>query len=54
MFMKKFEIKAFSYEEAKLKALENGITIIRNVTPSFKNEKPVDFDAFALNLAIKS
>jgi hypothetical protein len=45
--MRKFEIKAFSYEEAKAKALENGMTIIRNVTPSFKNEKPVDFDAFA-------
>ena len=52
--MKKFEIKAFSYEEAKAKALENGITIIRNVTPSFKNEKPVDFDAFAQSMLKKN
>lgn len=47
MFMKKFEINAFSFEEAKQKALDLGITIVRNVTMSFKNEKPEDFDAFA-------
>lgn len=45
--MKKFEINAFSFDEAKAKALEMGITVVRNVTPSYKNERPVDFDAFA-------
>lgn len=47
MIMKKFEINAFSLEEAKAKALEMGISVIKNVTTSFKNEKPVDFDLFA-------
>lgn len=45
--MKKFEIKAFSYNEAKEKALEMGIAVVRNVTPSYKRDMPVDFDAWA-------
>lgn len=52
--MKKFEINAYSFEEAKAKALEMGITVVRNVTPSFKNEKPVDFDDFALAMLKKN
>lgn len=35
--MKRFEIKAFSLEEAKVKAAEMGMTVVRNVTQSWKN-----------------
>ena len=35
--MKRFEIKAFSIEEAKAKAAEMGLTVVRNVTMSWKN-----------------
>lgn len=45
--MKKFEIEAFSLEEAKQKALDLGITVIRNVTISYNNENPEDFEVFA-------
>ena len=54
MIMKKFEINAFGLEEAKAKALEMGISVIRNVTPSFRNEKPVDFDLFAEEMLKKN
>ena len=37
--MKKFEIKAYSLEEAKEKAAEMGLTVVRNVTQSWKNAK---------------
>lgn len=52
--MKKFEINAYSFDEAKNKALELGITIVRNVTPSFKKEHPVDFDEFAERMLVKN
>lgn len=52
--MKKFEINAYGYEEAKQKALDLGITIVRNVTQSFKKEKPIDFDAFAQTMLTKN
>lgn len=52
--MKKFEINAFGLEEAKAKALEMGISVIRNVTTSFRNEKPVDFDLFAEEMLKKN
>lgn len=52
--MKKFEINAYSLNEAKEKALANGVTVIKNVTPSFKNEKPVDFDKFAEDMLKKN
>lgn len=35
--MKRFEIKAFSREEAEAKAAEMGLTVVRNVTQSWKN-----------------
>lgn len=35
--MKRFEINAFSIEEAKAKAQELGLTVVRNVTMSWKN-----------------
>lgn len=35
--MKKFEISAYSIEEAKEKALEMGITVMSNVTKSWRN-----------------
>ena len=54
MNMKKFEITAFSLEEAKAKALEMGVTVIKNVTQSFKNERPVDFDLFAEEMLKKN
>lgn len=52
--MKKFEINAFSFDEAKAKALEMGMTVVKNVTPSFKNEKPVNFDDFAERMLKKN
>lgn len=52
--MKKFEINAYSFDEAKNKALELGITVVRNVTPSFKKEHPVDFDEFAERMLAKN
>ena len=54
MFMKKITINAYSFEEAKQKALEEGITVVRNVTPSFKKENPVDFDVFAQQMLEKN
>ena len=35
--MKKFTVNAFSYDEAKDQAAENGLTIVKNVTASWKN-----------------
>lgn len=52
--MKKFEIEAYSFDEAKAKALEMGMTVVKNVTPSFKNEKPVNFDDFAERMLKKN
>ena len=52
--MKKFEINAYSCNEAKQKALEMGLTIVRNVTSSFKKEQPADFDEFAENILKKN
>ncbi|MDD7757425.1 MAG: hypothetical protein PUJ51_23540 [Clostridiales bacterium] len=52
--MRKLTIKAYSFDEAKQKALEEGITVVRNVTPSFKKENPVDFDVFAQQMLEKN
>lgn len=52
--MKKFEINAYSYKEAKEKALELGLTVVRNVTQTYKKERPVDFDAFAERMIVKN
>lgn len=58
MFMKKFEIKAYSLEEAKEKAVEMGLTVVRNVTQSWKNAKsPIadkDFKIFAVDMLEKN
>lgn len=52
--MKKFEINAYSFEEAKEKALALGITVIKNVTPSFRKNAPADFDKFAEEMLKKN
>lgn len=54
--MQKFVINAFSFDEAKEKALENGFTIVRNVTLSYKNENPSDenFDTFCESILKKN
>ena len=52
--MRKLTINAYSFDEAKQKALEEGITVVRNVTPSFKKENPVDFDVFAQQMLEKN
>ena len=52
--MKKITINAYSFEEAKQKALNEGITIVRNVTPSFKKETAEDFDEFAQRMLEKN
>lgn len=52
--MRKMTINAYSLEEAKAKALEDGISVVRNVTPSFKDKNPVDFDAFAQEMLEKN
>lgn len=51
--MKKFEINAYSLDEAKAKAAEMGITVMKNVTPSWKKAgMPVDeeFKTFAAEM----
>lgn len=48
--MKIFEIEAQCFDEAKTKALEYGIKIIKNVTSSFELEKPSNFNEFAENI----
>ena len=52
--MKKFEIKAYSLEEAKEKAVGMGLTVVRNVTQSWKNAKsPIsdkEFKIFAVDM----
>ena len=56
--MKKLEILAFSLEDAKLKAFEQGITIIKNVTKEWKESgqpilaKPLDI--FGANILEKN
>lgn len=52
--MKKITINAYSFDEAKQKALNEGITVVRNVTPSFKKENPEDFDEFAQRMLEKN
>lgn len=58
MSMKKFEIKAYSLEEAKEKAVEMGMTVVRNVTQSWKNaNSPIsdkDFKIFAVDMLEKN
>jgi uncharacterized surface protein with fasciclin (FAS1) repeats len=45
--MKRFEINAYSLEEAKAKAAEMGLVVVRNVTMSWKNAgSPVTDKAF--------
>jgi hypothetical protein len=44
MIMRKFEVKAFSQDEAKEKALEFGLKVVKNVTMSWKSA-----DAPAIN-----
>lgn len=55
--MKKFEIQAYSLDEAKEKAQDMGIIVTTNVTQSWKNEKcPIndkDFKAFAVAMMEK-
>lgn len=56
--MKRFEINAFSLEEAKAKAAEMGLTVVRNVTVSWKNAgAPVtdkSFKEFAVDALAKN
>ena len=55
--MKKFEVMAYSLEEAKEKAQDLGIIVTTNVTQSWKNAKcPIsdkDFKAFAVEMLEK-
>ena len=52
--MKKFEINAFSIAEAKEKAFNMGINVIKNVTLSYNNQNPTDFDQFAEDMLKKN
>lgn len=56
--MKRFEIKAFSLEEAKTKAADLGMTVVRNVTMSWKNAgSPMsdkNFKTFAVDVMQKN
>lgn len=56
--MKRFEIKAYSFEEAKAKAAEMGLTVVRNVTVSWKNAgSPISdksFKEFAVDSLAKN
>lgn len=54
--MKKIIVNAYSFDEAKQVALNNGLTIVRNVTPSYNKEKDAegfDFDSFAESTLVK-
>lgn len=56
--MKRIEVLAYSLEEAKEKAQEQGIIVTRNVTQSWKNAKnptsDKDFKAFAVEMLEKN
>jgi len=56
--MKRFEIKAYSLEEAKAQAAELGLTVVRNVTQSWKNAgSPItdkSFKEFAVDSLAKN
>lgn len=56
--MKRFEINAYSLEEAKAKAAEMGLTVVRNVTQSWKNAgSPItdkSFKEFAVDSLAKN
>lgn len=56
--MKKFEIVAYSLEEAKEKAAEMGITVVKNVTQSWRNANcplsDTDFKIFAVDVMEKN
>ena len=55
VIMRKFEINAYSFEQAKEMAISlYGLTIVKNVTPSFKKSNPTDFDAFAQEMLEKN
>lgn len=58
MIMVKYEIKAYSLEEAKEKAAEMGLTVVRNVTQTWKNAgSPLtdkDFKTFAVDVMAKN
>jgi hypothetical protein len=54
MIMRKIEVKAYSYKEAKEIALEQGFTVVRNVTKTYLKERPVDFDEFADRMLVKN
>lgn len=58
MIMVKYEINAYSLEEAKEKAIEMGLTVVRNVTQSWKNANcPLtdkDFKMFAVDVMAKN
>ncbi len=53
--MRKFEINAYSFNEAKeIATSQYGLTVVKNVTPSFKSLNPVDFDTFAQDMLDKN
>lgn len=55
VIMRKFEINAYSFEQAKEMAISQyGLTIVKNVTPSFKKLNPTDFDVFAQEMLEKN
>lgn len=53
--MKKTEIFAYSCKEAIATAkTEFNISVVRNVTISFKRQKPIDFDVFITKILTKN
>ena len=56
--MVKYEIKAYSLDEAKQKAADMGLTVVRNVTQSWKNAgsptSDKDFKTFAVEVMEKN
>ena len=53
--MRKFEINAYSFNEAKEIAVSQyGLTVGKNVTLSFKSLNPTDFDTFAQEMLDKN
>ena len=53
--MRKIEIFAYSCKEAiAIAKTEFNINVVRNVTTSFKRQKPIDFDVFITKILTKN
>lgn len=53
--MRKIEIFAYSCKEAiSIAKTEFNVNVVKNVTTSFKRQKPIDFDVFIIKVLTKN